>query len=293
MRLENLKKTTAGTGKKATIGTTNKTSTKTTKKEEETPKVEKREKKHTLLKGILILIIIALVLLLIHFARNYVIVDSILAKQEALKELTNYSYKMNYDYSDTTMEYYHKENNVMLIRNSETGKVIIWSSKDTNETIFLNPRELTAIVDKKDMGDFVFYNVLPRGLILNSEGARGFDIMYFITSETIDGIDCYKVQLILGEETSWYNKKDGTMVKTVQGNYETKYADWKFNQLTDEDMSRPNLMGYEVTRKGESSEEQQNTNNNQNDNNGNQINQENSENQVDKENQINVNELSE
>lgn len=248
------------------------------------PKIEKKKKKHTFLKGILILVIIALVLFLIHFARNYVIVDSILARQKALKELTNYSFKMNYIYSNVSMEYYHKDNNIIMIRkNSDSEKVIIWSSKDTKEIIFLNPKELTATVDKENMGESGIYQLLPRGLVLNSENTRGFDFMYFITSETVNGVDCYKVQWLFGEETAWYNKEDGTMVKYNENGYETEYTDWKINQLTDEDMSRPNLMGYEVTINDDNQITDQN--NEDDTNNKNQTSQESNENQVDENNE--------
>ncbi len=226
------------------------------KKEEEpkfkpAPKVEKKKKKHTLLKGILILIIIALVLFLVHFARNYVIIDSILAKQEALQEVTNYSYIVKHKYSNstTTMEIYHKGQEQIQVNNMETNRIILWSSLETKEAIFLNPKELTATVQSNVEEDTlkVFHNIKPLGILYyNEQQTRGLDFMYFITSETVNGIDCYKVQWMLGDETSWYNKESGVLVKQESYGYVTEYTDWKINQLTDEDMLRPNLMGYEI-----------------------------------------------
>lgn len=223
-------------------------------------KVEKKKKKHTLLKGILILIIIALVLFLIHFARNYIILDNLLEKQETLKESKNYSFKMNYANQNTTMEYYCKDNTIMIVRDSDAGKVVIWSNKEKKETIYLNLNNLTATVNNEEVIDS-FYNLKPIGLIHNLEELRGFDFMYFITSETINGRDCYKITWILSGETAWYDKENGTMLKIVNDgqkeDYATEYSNWKFNQLTDEDMSRPNLMGYETMTN------QENDNNNQ------------------------------
>ena len=39
--------------------------------------------------------------------------------------------------------------------------------------------------------------------------------MYFITSETINGRDCYKITWILSGETAWYDKENGTMLKRI------------------------------------------------------------------------------
>ena len=212
-------------------------------------KVEKKDKKHRVLKTILMVIIVALVLFLIHFVRNYIIVDNILAKQKDLNKATNYSLKIEYKNSNTTMEFYRKDNVMMLIKNSDTGKVVIWSDKDKKESIFLNMKDLTATVNKEAIIDSL-YDIKPLGLIRNSETTRGFEFLYFITSEKVNGIDCYKITWIMEEETAWYNKENGRLVKTVtdgqKEDYVTEYSNWKFNELTDEDMSRPNLMGYEI-----------------------------------------------
>lgn len=242
------------------------------KKEAEKPKFEpakkvEKKKKHTILKTILMIIIVALVLFIIHSARNYIIVDNIIAKQEKLKKATNYSFETNYTNQNTTMKYYCKDNTIMIVKDSDTGKVVIWSNKDRKETIYLNLRELTATVNDEEVIDS-FYNLKPVGLIRNAEESRGFDFMYFITSETVNGRDCYKVSWIFGGETAWYDKENGTMLKmTTDGqeeDYVTEYSNWKFNELTDEDMSRPNLMGYEVTTNEENNQTTNNENNQEN-----------------------------
>lgn len=229
-------------------------------------KVEKK-KKHTILKVVLTIIIVALVLFIIHFARNYIIVDNIMAKQENLKKSTNYSFEMNYTNQNTTMKYYRKDNAMILVKDSNTGKVVIWSDKDRKETIYLNLRELTATVNHEEVIDS-FYNLKPVGLVRNTEETRGFDFMYFITSETVNGRDCYKVSWIFGGETAWYDKENGIMLKmTTEGqkeDYVTEYSNWKFNELTDEDMSRPNLMGYEVITNEENGQTSNDENNQEN-----------------------------
>jgi len=216
---------------------------------------ENKKKNHRVLKVILIIIALLLVLFLIHFARNYIIVDNILAKQQKLKELNNYSLKANYVSENVTMEYYYKDSNMMMIRNrTDNEKTIIWGNNNTKEMIFLNPKSLTATVDKVSEDSNLLDKFLPRGIVMNSENTRGLEFLYFITSEKIDGRDCYKVKWLAHEETAWYDKESGRMIQNTEGEAKDsiiKYTDWKTNELTDEDMARPNLMGYEVTKNNE------------------------------------------
>lgn len=222
-----------------------------TKQEAEKPKFKpaikvEKKKKHTFLKIILVLVIIAIVLFLINFARNYIILNSLFEKQEALQDLTNYSYVIKNDGSDSSLEYYRKDNTIMLVRNADSGKVVIWSDKDRKETIFLNMRELTATVKNEEAMDS-FYGPMTQGMIFNSDVLHRYDYQYWITSDTVNGRDCYKITWVSLGQTAWYDKEDGTLVKIMdKGQYETEYTDRKYNELTDEDMSRPNLMGFNV-----------------------------------------------
>ena len=240
--------------KKVEIPEKEQTKTVEIKKETEKPKFEptkkvEKKKKYTILKAILMMIIAALVLFLMHFTRNYIIINNILTKQEELNKSTNYSLKIEHINENATLEYYHKDNVIMLVKDSNTGKVAIWSDKDKKESIFLNMKDLIATVNNEKIIDS-FYDLKPHGIISDSEASRGFEFMYFITSEKVNGIDCYKVTWIIGGETAWYNKENGRVVRTaIKGqkeDYVTEYSNWKFNELTNEDMSRPNLMGYEV-----------------------------------------------
>lgn len=221
------------------------------KKETEKPKFEPvqragKKKKHTILKTILVLIIIAIVLFLINFARNYIILNKLFEKQEALKNLTNYSYVIKNNGSDSSLEYYRKDNTIMLVRNADSGKVVIWSDKDRKETIFLNMKELTATVKPEEVMDS-FYGPMTQGMIFNSDISNRYDYQYWITSDTVNGKDCYKITWISLGQTAWYDKENGALMKiTDKGQEGTEYTDRKYNELTDEDMSRPNLMGFNV-----------------------------------------------
>ena len=230
---------------KPKVADVKKDETKTTEKPKFEPavKIEKKKHKHLLLKTILILIIIAIILFLIHFTRNYIIVDHILAKREALQDITNYSYRINQD--GRGVEYYRKDNTIMLV--NKDAKTIIWSNKDKKETIFIDMTNFKAKVHNTAMSEGS-YSSETAGLIFN-EKPHACDYLYWITSDTVDGRDCYKVTWLTVNETSWYDKENGALMKIAVNGEQlvTEYTDWKFNELTDEDMARPNLIGYEVT----------------------------------------------
>ena len=39
------------------------------------------------------------------------------------------------------------------------------------------------------------------------------------------------------------------LIKYINGSLDEDYSDWKFNELTDEDVARPNLMGFTIENK--------------------------------------------
>ena len=138
----------------------------------------------------------------------------------------------------------------MLIKNGE-NKIIIWNDESTKETILLFPRELKANIQKKAafMGN-TFPVFIQEGLI---EPVWSF--MFLISSEEVNGQDCYKIIWSPDGATIWVNKENGIKVKSKNGyiiengeKYDsiTEWKNVKFNELTEEDMSRPNLMGYTV-----------------------------------------------
>ena len=85
------------------------------------------------------------------------------------------------------------------------------------------------------------------GELENAQTSRGFSFAYAITSENVNGVDCYKV--CIGQEKAWYSKENGMIIKYINGSLDEDYSDWKFNELTDEDVARPNLLGFTIENK--------------------------------------------
>lgn len=222
------------------------------KKFEPVKKVEKK-KKHTGLKFVLILIIIAIVLFLVHYLRNYIIVSKIFNERAKYKDVTNYSYcnTQNDGEDAVKTEYYKKDNTaVIFIKNRN---FLVWSNKDLNQSIILNYDKMEAIV-RPDVflegtidSTPVDNGVAVLGMFKDAQMYKGFSFVYFITSEKINGVDCYKVSI--GKEKAWYSKENGMLVKYINGSLNADYSDWKFNEVKDEDVARPNLMGFSVENK--------------------------------------------
>lgn len=235
--------------KKAPKEVAKKTTESEAKQKETEIKKETPKKKHLILKTILMLIVILIIVFLIHLARNQVIMNQIAEKQESLNKITNYSYttehysKENTD-EKTRVEHYYKDGRSMLVFDrSEGDKIIFWHDEATKETIIINPRELTAKIQQN--AEPLLGTNLPVAAPFTKEEVK-VSYMFLITSEKIDGIECYKVNY--AGTIIWINKEDGTIVKnTINSDNLTDYYDWKLNQLTDEDLTRPNLIGYTIT----------------------------------------------
>ncbi len=212
-------------------------------------------RKKKIYKIILIIIFILLLLFLIHFVRNYIIISKIAKKQEEIGNSTNYSYTIkfsNIESGETAfIKYYRKDNRSITIM----GDNIFWHDADTAEQISMNPKELTAIVYENN--ETAIQANLPIPVVSNNfEDKLKQSIFSFITYDTVGNERCYEIQPLIGVISTipYVSVENGTLLKLITGKVNdldeysvSEYTDWKFNEVTDEDVSRPNLTGYEVT----------------------------------------------
>lgn len=217
----------------------------------------KKPKKRIALKifaGIAIIVAIVAVLFLINFVRNLVIINDIIAKEKEFKDSTNYSYtSIMYDSNDeenkVTIEHYYKDGKSKMVVDNGENKITVWYDEQTKENIFLNEttKEATVTTSEFMLGNELLY-------FQDEENKIYYAMTSFIINSNIDEKECYEI--INLNDVSYINKEDGTVLKGVYKgaivNDEkcdsiTEYKDWKFNELTDEEMERPNLEGYEVT----------------------------------------------
>ena len=118
---------------------------------------------------------------------------------------------------------------------------LVWSNKDLNQSIILNYDKMEAIVSPDVFLEGtidstpVDNGVAVLGGVKDAQMYKGFSFVYFITSEKLNGVDCYKVSI--GKVKAWYSKENGMLVKYINGSLNADYSDWKFNEVKDEDVA--------------------------------------------------------
>lgn len=193
---------------------------------------------------------VVIVLLTIIVMVNNNIINKIVAKQKENVNRQNYSYTVQSNSSENTMTkiYYKDGTRIYVIQNNDRS-AIMWSDSNTKEMIAMVPNTLKATITKYDG-----YDLASIPYLLDEAMSRILKFSSIITSDTVNGEECYKVSS-LGQKL-WFSKSTGMIVKEMNGTvvkdgkemgYVSEFKDWKFNQLTDIDVTRPNLIGYEVT----------------------------------------------
>ena len=193
---------------------------------------------------------VVIVLLTIIVMVNNNIINKIVAKQKENVNRQNYSYTVQSNSSENTMTkiYYKDGTRIYVIQNNDRS-AIMWSDSKTKEMIAMVPNTLKATIEKYDG-----YDLASIPYLLDEAMSRILKFSSIITSDTVNGEECYKVSS-LGQKL-WFSKSTGMIVKEMNGtvvkdgkemSYVSEFKDWKFNQLTDIDVTRPNLIGYEVT----------------------------------------------
>lgn len=193
---------------------------------------------------------VVIVLLTIIVMVNNSIINKIVAKQKENVNRQNYSYTVQSNSSENTMTkiYYKDGTRIYVIKNNDRS-AIIWNNSNTKEMITIVPNLLKATVQKYDSDDSTSIPYL-----LDASMSRALKLSSIITSDTVNGEECYKVSSI-GQKL-WFSKSTGMIIKEMNGTgvkdgkeigYVSEFKDWKFNQLTDIDVTRPNLIGYEIT----------------------------------------------
>lgn len=197
--------------------------------------------------GVLAVVIVLLTIILMV---NNSIINKIVAKQKENVNKQNYSYTVQSNSSENTMTkiYYKDGTRIYVIQNNDRS-AIMWSDSNTKEMIAMVPNTLKATITKYDG-----YDLASIPYLLDEAMSRILKFSSIITSDTVNGEECYKVSS-LGQKL-WFSKSTGMIVKEMNGtvvkdgkemSYVSEFKDWKFNQLTDIDVTRPNLIGYEVT----------------------------------------------
>ena len=198
------------------------------------------------LKIFLIIIALVVVILAIHLIRNFMIINKINEKQEELSKSNNYFYTIENN-AGTTTEVYYKDGISKTIIKTKDTTMITWYDEKTRETITYSPQTMKASVGTG-------FGIVQLQT-LNTGNNFILALLSNISSDEVNGEKCYVVKL--SGETTYISEERGVTLKrvgakVVQNGIETEsvveYKEWKINELTDEEMSKPDLTGYEVSK---------------------------------------------
>ena len=158
----------------------------------------KKEKNNHIINWIaLILFVIVMVASVVDIMRKHNIIEKIVANQKDVISQNNYSYHVESynknNESETTkssMSFYKKDKISMQILKNNDNSLIFWYDLGANEQITLVPQNLKASVYKNSSEFFV--NQLPPYMI-DEENKNIMKIFSIITSDTVNGEKCYKI----------------------------------------------------------------------------------------------------
>ena len=158
--------------------------------------------------GVLAVVIVLLTIILMV---NNSIINKIVAKQKENVNKQNYSYTVQSNSSENTMTkiYYKDGTRIYVIQNNDRS-AIMWSDSNTKEMIAMVPNTLKATIEKYDG-----YDLASIPYLLDEAMSRILKFSSIITSDTVNGEECYKVSS-LGQKL-WFSKSTGMIVKEMNG----------------------------------------------------------------------------
>ena len=202
--------------------------------------------KKKILKVILLIVIVLIIIFAIHVIRNFMIINEISEKQDVLSKSNNYYYVTENNIGSKT-EVYYKDRISKTVLEQNGSTMVTWVNGNTHETINYFPKTMKANISSNGMLNVSMVTLSDSNTFITA-------LISSISKDTINGEECYVVKN--STETVYISKEDGRMLKriggkAVQNGVETEvtveYKDWKIDKLTDEDMARPDLTGYDVT----------------------------------------------
>ena len=212
------------------------------------------KKKVLIIIGIIILLL--LIIFIISVTRKYIIINKLAETKEEFFSSSNYSYSFVPDSNKNVVcEYFYKDGKSMEIwKTDDNIDSIIWYDETTKEHISINAKTSTAIVSHSEtyeaFPDSVANTILSSVLPDKAMDKIKIALTFSISTKEIDGEKCYVLQPFTGivSNTYYFDKENQTISKTLMGeNNNIRFENWTLNQVTDENVARPDLNGYVVT----------------------------------------------
>ena len=201
-------------------------------------------------KIVLIIVLIIVCIFLFNLGRKVCILSKYSNKSNEYSKITNYYKKADYKNTkseeDATTEFWRKDNLGFLKRTSKDDVKMIYYGEDYNWIIVDSKDGKTAVKMNKE-GIGIEAQTLSSST-LYMENLWDKIVMAFsskITSEKLDNIECYKIDV--NKEWQIYVDKDSLLVmREINGSTDTGIIEYKINEVRDEDVLMPNLAGYTI-----------------------------------------------
>ena len=212
------------------------------------------KKKVLMIVGIIILLL--LIIFIISVARKYIIINKLAKTKEEFFSSSNYSYSFMPDSNKNVVcEYFYKDGkNMEIWKTDDNIDSIIWYDETTKEHISINAKTSTAIVSHSEtyeaFPDSVANTILSSVLPDKAMDKIKIALTFSISTKEIDGEKCYVLQPFTGivSNTYYFDKENQTISKTLMGeNNNVRFENWTLNQVTDENVARPDLTSYNTT----------------------------------------------
>jgi len=226
-------------------GKNEKTETKNTKEKEPS-------KGKTILKVVFILIFIIILAVALNWTRNYLIMSDILEKMSQYENIQNYAYTISQNTGETTKLAVKDNIYKMIYATDGIEKLVAWINTDTDETIAAFP-EIKKVSYSNHIA--MIENPLSTDVLQDwKDNLIYLALTSFIYSENVNAQDCYVINRFQNGKL-WVNKETGIKVKAEEGStgdngvtkpFIVEYTDWKINTITDEDVAKPDLVGYTI-----------------------------------------------
>lgn len=201
-------------------------------------------------KAVLWILIVFIVLYIINIIRNVIILSDILEKESIILSSNNIYYETT---SDTGIEskFYKKDEIEMFDTKVNENRIIKWRNINTNEGIIISPNSKVAYNVRAD--EIVGFNI---PLLVHSINEIGeYKIYATLSSIIYTDKNCYVIMMECNNKT-WVNKETGEVLKRQDGIIKSEnnkanpamiyYNNWKINELTEEDMAKPDISSFEI-----------------------------------------------
>ena len=213
---------------------------------------DKKKEKSKCNRGLKIFLLLIALIALVYIAiviRNAYLLNKIMTKTAQYTNTKNFHYIINSD--GRQREVYQKGEITKIIFNHENENIIIWKNTKTNEALIINVNEKKVAMPKAE--NVVGFDNMFNYYIEDTSYLKQIACTSLIYTAKLDGKECYVINQF---NKTWLEMETGLCVRLNNGYSENEdgtkkaeiiqFSNWKIDSITDEDVAKPNLIGYTI-----------------------------------------------